>query len=91
MASLSASGISRSNESDQCGNVLFVLIIIILFIVLDFVRLFRGVMMGVLSDKLFETNSCGAAICLKNAKCFVQHLSNPSEADSRFTNKIVPV
>ena len=46
-------------------------------------------MMGILSDKLFETNSCGAAICLNNANCFVQRLATPSEADSRFTNEIV--
>ena len=56
--------------------MLFVLIIIILLVVLDSVRLLRSVMMRVLSDKLFATNSLGAAICLKNAKCFVQHLSN---------------
>ena len=46
-------------------------------------------MMGILSDKLFETNSRGAAICLNNANCFVQRLATPSETDSRFTNEIV--
>ena len=51
-------------------------ICLILLVVLDSVRLLYSVMMRVLSDKLFATNSLGAAICLKNAKCFVQHLSN---------------
>ena len=63
-------------------------IISISLVALDSLKSFRGVMMGVLSDKYFKISSLGAAICLKNSKCFVQHLLNLSEADSRFTNEI---